>query len=57
VMRYRGLRDVQLFYDLIHGKRLATTDVHDLLAGFVRDGFCEENRIEFHIDNFLFDII
>ena len=57
VMRYRGLRDIQLLDDLVDRERTATADVHDLLAGFVRDGFGEEDRVKFHIDNFLFDII
>ena len=57
VMRNGGLRDIQFFHDLIHRKRLAAADVHDLLTGFVRDGFCEKDGVEINIDGFLFDII
>ncbi len=57
VMRNGGLGHIQFLDDLVDREGFAAADVHDLLAGFVRNGFGEEDGVEFHIDDFLFNII
>lgn len=57
VMRDGGLGNIQLLDDLVDGERTAAADIHDLLTGFIRDGFGKENGVKFHSDKFLLVII
>ncbi len=39
MMRDGGLRHIELLYDLGHGQRTATAELHDFLPRFVRERF------------------
>jgi hypothetical protein len=54
MMRNSWLRNIQCFNDLAYTEPFAAAEAHDLLAGFIREGFGKVNCIFSHIDNLLF---
>jgi len=58
VVRNGGLGHVELLNDRVDREPMAAAQQHDLLAGFIRQGFCKEDGVWVcHIDLHLFDII
>lgn len=43
------LAEPDLLHDLTDGKPAAAALAHNALAGFIGNGFGEQNRIEFHL--------
>jgi len=52
MVRDGWLGEPDLFHDLVDREPATATRAHDLLAGFIGDGFGEEDRVEFHLDIF-----